>query len=111
MTSLSADDAEDLFRLIVQYSEDYSLFFADERAAFDEFADRVGEDCRPGALRELDRLLATATTEEQLERSLNTMAFAYVVQTGGSPSNRAFLLRLRGWLVESLATRPPSPAS
>ena len=35
------------------------------------------------------------------------MAFNYVVTEGGSASNREFLLKLRGWLVESLRERPP----
>jgi hypothetical protein len=107
MTGWIDKDPQELLRLVAQFDEDFALFYADERAAYDDFVLGSSPAQVAGALAGLDRLLATASTEEELGRRLNAMAFAYIVGCGGSESERAFLLRLRGWLIESISAEPP----
>jgi hypothetical protein len=109
---VNREDPNALFQLIGQYNQDFTFEFDNERAAFDEFALHAYGDPRRAALVALDNLLATATTEAELERRLKNMAFAYIVTAAGHESYRAFLLMLRDWLEESLRTMPTRlPAS
>lgn len=100
----------ELVQLIAQYGEDFTVEYGSEREAFDDFAEHAAGNPRERALTALDELLAEAKTEEALEEALQAMTFNYVVAEGGSASHREFLLRLRGWLVESLRERPPDSA-
>jgi hypothetical protein len=106
---MNTEDPNALFQLIGQFSQDFTYEFDDERAAFDEFALHAYGDPRRAALVGLDNLLATATTEAELLRRLENMAFAYIVTAAGHESYRAFLLMLRGWLEDSLRTMPTRP--
>ena len=106
MTALGKDYGHALYQLIAQYGEDFSYEYANEREAFDEFAwHAVGNPRRP-ALEALDRMLADADDDADLEAALTKSGLNYLATAAGHASYRDFALMLRVWLVESLAERP-----
>jgi hypothetical protein len=106
MTARGKDYGEAVFQLLAQYGEDFSFEYSSEREAFDSFAwHSIGNPRRP-ALAALDRLLADADDEADLEAALEKNGLNYRAPVVGHASYRDFVLMLRGWLVESLAERP-----
>lgn len=96
-------DSDHFGNLMVEFGEDFFYEYdGDEARAFAGFingGDRVRTE---GALRELTRIEAMCTTEEELDTAL-TEAGLRVSMIEGALPYREFTQRLIGWLTESLA--------
>jgi CdiI immunity protein len=94
--------------LSLTFNEDFSYEYPDEATAVGDFASRADPTTRSMVVRELQQLVDQLPTEDGLAHALHVLGANYIPQGTGA-TYREFVLRIRGWLVESLVVYPPEP--